>query len=69
MITLEPLAEKDADFVNGTIIDISKLGIKVKVEDGYLLITRLQREGKKVTDAKNYYHNASSEIMVGNIFI
>lgn len=69
MITLEPLAEKDADFVNGTIIDISKLGIKVKVEDGYLLITRLQHEGKKVTDARNYYHNASSEIMVGNIFI
>ncbi|WP_338954498.1 methionyl-tRNA formyltransferase [Spiroplasma endosymbiont of Polydrusus cervinus] len=69
MIANELLAEKDADFVNGTIIDVLKNGIKVKVEDGYLLITRLQREGKKVTDAKNYYHSASPEIMVGNIFI
>ncbi|WP_338963690.1 MULTISPECIES: methionyl-tRNA formyltransferase [unclassified Spiroplasma] len=69
VIAEEPLTEKDVDLVNGTIIAVLKTGVKVKVEDGYLLITRLQREGKKVTEAKNYYHTPSSEITSGNIFI
>ncbi|WHQ37545.1 methionyl-tRNA formyltransferase [Spiroplasma sp. SV19] len=69
VMTTEPLTEKDADLVNGTIIAVLKTGVKVKVADGYLMITRLQREGKKVTEAKNYYHNPSPEIIPGNIFI
>ncbi|AOX44076.1 methionyl-tRNA formyltransferase [Spiroplasma sp. NBRC 100390] len=69
VIATEPLAEKDADLVDGTIIAVLKTGIKVKVEDGYLIITRLQREGKKVTEAKNYYHTPSPEIIPGNILI
>ncbi|WP_425379584.1 methionyl-tRNA formyltransferase [Spiroplasma endosymbiont of Stenodema calcarata] len=69
IVAEEPLIEKDVDLVNGTIIAVLKTGVKVKVEDGYVIITHLQREGKKVTPAKNYYHTPSPEIMPGNIFI
>lgn len=69
VIMSEKLSEKDINFINGTIVDILKSGIKVKVNDGYLLITSLQRESKKVLDAKIYFYNSSLEIKIGNIFI
>ncbi|AGM25267.1 methionyl-tRNA formyltransferase [Spiroplasma chrysopicola] len=70
MMSSEPLNPADSKVAPGIIMAIEKTGIKVKTADGYLIITELQRAGKKPQLAEKYYYNINEnkELQIGYQF-
>ncbi|WFQ91868.1 Methionyl-tRNA formyltransferase [Mycoplasma feriruminatoris] len=56
------------DVIPGTIIDINKQGIVVKTLDKALLILEIQKEGKKMILASNYYLNKLNDLKINDKF-
>nr|VZR97884.1 Methionyl-tRNA formyltransferase [Mycoplasma feriruminatoris] len=56
------------DVIPGTIIDINKQGIVVKTLDKALLILEIQKEGKKIILASNYYLNKLNDLKINDKF-
>lgn len=62
------LQYKDQKIINGSIVDLTKIGIKVKVINGYLIIKKIQKEGKKPILTNKYFNNPNNDIKIGNKF-
>lgn len=52
---------------NGTIIDIDKEGIFLKVNDGVIKLLEIQVEGKKKMDASLYLQGKNKEDLIGKV--
>jgi len=57
------------DKVNGEIVNIYKEGIGIKVHDKELVITKIQPEGKKKMDVKDYLNGINKEELIGKVFV
>ncbi|MCK8461727.1 methionyl-tRNA formyltransferase [Mycoplasma capricolum subsp. capricolum] len=62
------LDNQNKNVAPGTIIDINKQGIVVKTLDSSLLILEIQKEGKKMILASNYYLNKLSDLKINDKF-
>ena len=56
------------DKVNGEIVNIYKEGIGIKIDDKELVITKIQFEGKKKMDAKDYLNGINKNELLGKVF-
>ncbi|AHF57606.1 methionyl-tRNA formyltransferase [Spiroplasma eriocheiris] len=68
-ISLDHLSTSDQQLANGTIVALTKEGIKIKVINGYLILLKIQREGKKPVETSVFYNNPSPEIAIHQQFV
>ena len=58
----------DKKIKNGRICKLNKNGIYVKAENGFVILTKIQLNGKKPQNTFLYYKNSPKEIYVGGIY-
>lgn len=56
------------DVKNGTICKLDRMGIYVKVQDGYLILQEIKLAGKNTQQTNLFYKNISKDINIGEIY-